>query len=485
MSVSRHTAYNIVGAAIPVAVSLVTVPLYLKLIGPDRYGVLSISWLLLGYFGLFDLGLGRATSFRIAALRDAGPQERADTFWAAMAFNLAIGGIGGLALLLAASTFFTQGFKVDEALRPEILASVPMLALCVPVATLTGVLTGGLQGREKFLETNVISAVSTVLFQLLPLGLALAFGPNLGMLLAGALVAKVLALLLCAYRCHVEITRGQLRRFKRSEASLLMKYGGWVTVTSLFGPILVIFDRFAIGAFLGATAVATYNVPFQLSKQIAILPAALTNAMFPRLSAASDRERRASSRRATRSLASAVTLPVLGGVFLVEPFLRLWIGEEMGQATGPIARVLLIGFWANAFALVPYTQLQAGGRPDLVTKTLLIEIPFYLIALFVGMTHFGVLGAALALSLRFAFDYTLLTFAAGRDFINGPLLGANLALLVLAALSADRWTPAYAEWWGMAAVLGLLTVALAWRSLPPEIKGTALRRLMRAGGNRV
>src|SRR4051812_31203755 len=61
VSVARHTTYNVVGALTPVVVSLVTVPLYLKTVGLDRYGILNLCWLLVGYFALFDFGMGKAT----------------------------------------------------------------------------------------------------------------------------------------------------------------------------------------------------------------------------------------------------------------------------------------------------------------------------------------------------------------------------------------------------------------------------------------
>ena len=479
MSVRRHTSYNLIGSIIPIALSLLTVPIYLKLVGPDRYGVLAIAWLLLGYFGLFDLGLGRATSFRIAALREAPAEQRADTFWAALAVNLGMGLIGGAALWLAGSLFFGKFFKVDEALRPEILSAVPLLAASVPIATLTGVLSGALQGREKFLLTNMVSVTSTTLFQLLPLSIAWLMGPNLVLLLSGALAARALSVVALAYLCHKELLQGRPARLQHEEIPILLKYGGWVTMTSIFGPMLLMVDRFLIGAVLGAVAVTIYSVPIQLAQRMAILPSALTTALFPRMSAADAGRQKILGERATRTLAALLGLPFLGAIFLIEPFLRVWVGHDIGGQAGPLGRLMLVGFWANGFALIPFTRLQASGRPDVVTKILLIEIPPHFALLYFGMHHFGLWGIALALTTRFVVDFLLLTWAAGKNFKPLPMLAINLALLVAASQVAGLWTIADWRWWTSATVFGLLTVGLGWQVLPPDIKDELVGRLRR------
>lgn len=484
MSVSRHATYNLVGSIIPIVLALTTVPIYLKLVGPDRYGVLAIAWLLLGYFGLFDLGLGRATSFRIAALRDAPAQTRADTFWAALSVNLSMGVIGGIVLWIAAGVFFGHVFKVDERLRPEILEAVPFLASAVPIATLTGVLTGAMQGREKFLETNTVSVLSTTLFQLFPLFVAWKLGPNLVWLLSAAVGARVLALFVLGYRCHVELTRGHSKRLVRSEVPLLLKYGGWVTLSSIFGPMLVIVDRFAIGAVLGAVAVTHYTVPFQLAQRIAILPSAVTNALFPKMSAASDEERRAMVYKATLTLACLVSLPVLGAIFLLDPFLKIWVGSKIAVEAAPVGRILILGFWANAFALVPFMRLQSTGRPDLVTKTLMIQIPPYMACLYLGMSYLGLPGSALAFTARCIADYVMLTWASGKDFRAWPVLAFNLVLLAAATMLSQIWTIAQWQWWCSATLLGGVMLAVGWLTLPQDIRSQLLATVSALSGRR-
>ena len=274
----------------------------------------------------------------------------------------------------------------------------------------------------------------------------------------------------------MEITRGHPPTLAPGEIPILMKYGGWVTVTSIFGPMLVIVDRFAIGAILGAGAVTLYTVPFQLAQRIAIFPSALTNALFPKMSAASVEEREVMGDQATLALVCLLSLPVLGAIFLLAPFLDLWVGAQVGAKAAPVGRILLVGFWANAFALIPYTRLQSSGRPDLVTKVLLIQIPPYILALYLGMTYLGLPGSALAFAARCIVDYALLTWAAGRRFTGWRVLAINFVLLVLGAWLSGLYPLTTPIGWAIPGLLGAVAAVVGWLALPHEIRGQLLQR---------
>jgi O-antigen/teichoic acid export membrane protein len=350
------------------------------------------------------------------------------------------------------------------------LQAMPLLAMSVPVATLTGVLTGALQGREKFLETNKISVLFTTLFQILPIVVAWFHGPQLMWLLAAALASRAVALVLLWLLCHKDILVGHPIKASWSTIRALLGYGGWVSFNALIGPVLVIVDRFAIGAVLGATAVAYYTVPFQIAKRITILPGALSNALFPKLAIASPDKAIELGQKSLATVVSAITPPVLIAILFIEPFLRLWVGHNVASLAAPTGRVLLIGYWLNALALLPFIRLQASGRPNIVTYNLLMQIPFYLAALYFGMTYFGLVGCALALSARFGVDLIMQQRGA-----NGRLEGLSvtlfpLGLLCAASLVFTIWGYGDIAGWACAAGLIIISFIHAWRSAPAELQ---------------
>lgn len=459
MSLLKNASYNFLGLIIPLLISLITVPIYIDRIGEVRYGILAIAWLLLGYFGLFDLGLSRATAQSIAKF-DEKPREQAEIFWTALSMNVGMGIVGGLIVWPVAVLFFENYFKVDEAFRAEVSEALPWLIMAVPLATLSGVLVGALQGRERFLELNAISSTGTVLFQVFPLVAAGLWGNNLSVLLPVAIFARVITFLALGVACRLHITKHYSFSFDWRQAKQLLRFGGWVTITSFVGPMMVVMDRFVIGAISGARTVTHYTVPFQLAERTTVIANALTTALFPRFAIEGEKKDAVLARKSLCILLVLITPPIMIFLLLMEPILAWWISDEFSKAAALPGQIILIGFWANSLARIPYAQLQARGMPDVVAKCHLAELLPYLALLYICLKYWGLPGAALAFTVRAAFDLILLAgfaklFAQVKIYIVIPFILLLLAFSIAA-------TTNFGEGHWIAMCIALLIATLIW-----------------------
>jgi O-antigen/teichoic acid export membrane protein len=435
LSIKRNTLYNIGGALAPLALTLLTVPSYLHAIGEARYGVIALIWLLFGYFGLFDLGLSTATANALARSRGSDPSARAPIFLTSLLTNAGLGLAIGLLVLLIAPVAIARMGNLTPALRAEILAVLPWLAGGVPMVTIGGVLSGVLTAHERFGTTNLIGLIGTATFQVAPLWAAYHIGVDLPSIIPVAIVARLVPVVLTGVAAlRLLPIRGA--RYDRTVLGALLAYGGWVMVTNLIGPILVSVDQFVIAGLLGTGAVAHYSIAYGLAVRLQIVPAALTQTMFPRLSQQSPAEARALAGRAVQAIMLMLATLCVPAILLARPFLSVWINPAFAAQSGPIAEILLISVWINALAFTPFALLQAQGRPDVVARFHLLETPPFLIGLLVGIHYLALPGAALAWALRTLLDAVLL-FRASRlpasTFRSLPLTAGALAAAWLAA----------------------------------------------------
>jgi O-antigen/teichoic acid export membrane protein len=478
VSIGRNATYNLIGFLVPTVLSLATVPAYLSLIGAERYGVLALAWLILGYFGLFDLGLGRATSQRIASLKDATPAERITAVDTAIITNVGIGIIGGAILWPVAWYVFGHSIDLSPELRAETLQAVPLLALAVPVATSLGVLTGALVGRERFLVTNRISVTSTALFQLFPLAVAWWHGPNLAELIIASLAARMVGLVMLWRACRKEFGPINGSHWSRAQLGGLLAFGGWVTLTSMSGPILAFSDRFFIGSLIGAVAVTIYTVPMEAMRRISGIATALANALFPRLALAPREEADRIAGMGIGTLYALLTPPVAAGLVLMDFVMRLWLGDEIGAQSAVIGRVFIIAYWFNVFAQIPYTRLQASGRPDVVTKIMLAELLPYLGLLYFALLEFGLVGAVYVFLVRVVIDTLLMYRFSDLRFAHMRLICATLVLFELVDILLRRLPqPGVLAQLALAAAFAAVMAVPSYMVMPANVRDKVFQML--------
>ena len=458
-SLTRSATLNFVGGILPMFVALVTTPIYLHHIGAARYGVLAIVWMVQGYFGFLDLGLSSATSNRIAQLGDAPHREREAVLWTAMILNAALGLVGGVALYALMHALLAY-FDMGEALRVELLPALPYVACLVPLSNLISVFNGALVGRERFGTLNAVTLPVTLMYQLVPLGAALVFGPNLRFLVFGTLVAGVAALTVTAFAVWRVFPLRLASGPRRELVGQLFSYGAWISVTSLAQPLLETADRLMIGHALGPQAVTYYQVPFNLAARARLFPSVIARTLFPRLSALDAASGVALSSSVIRGLAAALTPMMVFGIFLMHPFLSLWVGQEFASRAASVGETILVGIWINSLAWIAACHLQATGRPGIVARLQAYEMLPFLALLWWMLQHFGVLGAALAWSARNLLDGVLLLHAARLDARPTRMLAVPALIVTAAYVGTLVFAPL--TWPSIVVWLGMTAVSLAW-----------------------
>lgn len=400
--IARSTLINLAGLLIPTVVSLATVPLYLRWIGEVRYGVLLLAFTLLGYFGAFDLGLGRAVAQRVA--RQESSEERNRTFWTAFILSAGMGVLGGIVLYFLGHWLFAEIFQIPAALRGEAQKAIPWLAAIVPLVALISVLAGTLEARQAFLSLNASQIIGVIGLQTFPLlSVALGHG-SIAALIAAALAGRLVGVLVMFWLTAQRLPFVGWPVPHRAEIGPLLRFGGWISVSGAVIPLLTIVDRLIIGSRLGAAAVTAYTVPFNLTQRFTYLPSALNTTLFPRFSKNQTSDNKNLMNQAVTSLIAIQTPFIVIAILLMHPFLILWIGTPLANQSAPVAIILLLGIWINGPSYPCYSYLQAIGRPDIMTKFYLVQLVPFLLFLWFIVGYFGILGAAIAWSLRMTVD---------------------------------------------------------------------------------
>jgi O-antigen/teichoic acid export membrane protein len=449
---ARNTVLNLAGQVIPLLVGVGTTPYVIRRLGPERFGLLSLAWIVVGYFALFDLGIGPATTKFVAELLGKGEMARLPALvWTALATQSSFGLVAGLLLAAASPALVDRLLKIPPQLHTEAHWVFLILAVSLPIGFASGSLQGVLAASQRFDLLNVIGIPTSLLSYLIPAG-ALALGFDLRGIVLFLVVSRIVGLgayfLLCL---HLYALLGRACAFHRSLVRRLLGFGGWVTVSGAVFPILAYFDRFLIGALVSVTAVGFYTPPFMISTQLGILPGSLSAALFPAFSTSAGRGDGEWIKNALlRSL--KVLLLVVGPaalllVFFARPILTLWLGAKFAAEGTLVLQILTVGVLINSLSFVPVTLLQGIGRPDLTAKLRLVQLPFYLGLAWLLITRFGLPGAALAWSIRMGLEFLLFIVAACRLTGTSPrllagrdLLGSLVTLAALALGFSALWT---------------------------------------------
>lgn len=373
-------------------------PFVIRSLGDHTYGLWLLVAAFVGYYGLFDLGLGSAVTRYLAKAVGAEDDEEANRV-----FNTAILLFMALGLAVLAATTVLAALVPRFASHQEDAAVFAKLVLILgvnsafdfPVRVFDGVLFAKLRHDLNVILNLVVLVIRS--------------GLTVLVLLAGhkavalALVTFLTGLVGAALRVYwgkksFPAIRFAPRRFDWGTGKSLFSYSLYTLMVNVGDMVRYQLDNLVVGAFVGLAAVTHYSIGSSLAQYFTALMFAavgMFNPVFSRLHGANDEEGiRKTFLFATRISTCGACFVGLGLIAWGRAFIERWMGTEYLDAY-PVL-VLLVTARILAAAQLPSVGLLFGvAKHKFFAISNAVEALLNLVLSLVLVRYYGILGVAL------------------------------------------------------------------------------------------
>jgi O-antigen/teichoic acid export membrane protein len=412
--ISINFLYNLLGYTLPLVFALFLIPILLSSLGTDRFGLLNLAWIVIGYFGFFDLGIGRALTKIVAEkIGINSTSEIPSLFWTSIFLMFAFSSIVAVLLLIFSEDIIFSVLRIPFNLQEEALHALYLLIISIPIVSTTAGMRGLFEAYQRFDVVNIIRVVLGVLSFLFPVIVTL-FTNNLFWIITPLVIIRIIIwiiYLIQCFRLNQEIKKNIILDMKLVKP--IFKLSSWMTISNITVPIIVYLDRILIASLISATAVAYYATPYEIVTKLLIVPTALTAVLFPTFSANYLIDNKAAVKLSEKAM-KYIALLLFPVVAIITTFsfelIQLWLGKDFASNSYIILQFLSIGILFNSIAYIPFSFIEGIGRPDITAKLQLVELPLYVLIMWLSIKNYGIYGAAFIFMLRMIFDCMLMIY---------------------------------------------------------------------------
>jgi O-antigen/teichoic acid export membrane protein len=445
---ARNTLYNIATQAAVSVVAFLSIPAIIRGMGAEAFGVLTLFWMIVGYFSILDLGVGQASvKFLAEHIARGETREANSTLWVSVVVSGVLGVLTSVVLLCLVPFLLEGILAVPAGLREETRRAFYWIAAAIPFVMLQSAFRSVPMAVQRFDLFNLMQGVSGLLqwggslllvvngFGLLEVVFLTVAIRVLGAAVAWAIAARLFPRL--SFRRPADLLK---------TARILLRFGGWFTISQAVSPVTRYLDRVIVVSYQSLAMFTYYAAPFEAISRLQVIPLSLSTTLFPAMSERESIHGPAESHSLyMRAINVTVLLMLPVTIVLIifsRPLLQLWLGGDFPSLSSGVFQILAAAVLVQAICYVPLTSLLAQGKPDIAAKYYLVEIPLYAGLCLLLIPSMGILGAAWAYCIRMVISTAWFLWRAHRALGSPPTalmplvksLGVNV--LVLASLVA-------------------------------------------------
>lgn len=405
MGLAKNALANFAGRAWTALVGIAIIPVYIRYLGIEQYGLLGLYAALVGVIATLDLGLS-TTINRLVAQRLRSPPDHPAHSLSNITGNFAlayatIGVVIGLIIVLTAPWHAANWLQDPKVAPATIENALRIMGVMIAFQWPAALFSGGLLGLQRHGPLNLVRVLA-ITVQAIGSVVVLEFvSTTIEALFIWISMAQLAQTIALSIVLSILLPHHHSTSFKFTPSLLLLDWRfsiGTAAVTSL-ATVLTQLDKIAVASLFSLETVGYYTLAFSISTAMLSVASPLYAAAFPRFSELAremDDHSLAATYRKVAQVMGILIFPLGTSISVFAPtILETWTGDwGVANNTAPIVSVVMVGTMLNCVMLLPFALQLSHGWTSLSIYKNLVAVALFLPALISLTSLFGVIGAA-------------------------------------------------------------------------------------------
>lgn len=498
----RNLIANYLGQGWSALMGLAFIPLYIKYLGIEAYGLIGLFAVLQAWLNLLDMGMSPTLNREMARFT-AGTHSATSIRDLLRSIELIALGI---ATLLALGIWAASGWLASDWLRAEklpmeeVAQAFAIMGGVTALRFIEGIYRSAIIGLQRQVLYNLVNSALATLRGLGAVGILIWWSPTIEAFFIWQGLVSLLTLGMLAsvtYRALPNAERSG--RFSVPALRGIGKFAGGMMGITFLALLLTQVDKILLSKLLTLGDYGYYTLATVVAGALYMLTGPISQAWFPRLS-----ELHASNNQTELVIKfhqGAQLVSVFMGsaalimIFFAEPILQLWTHDAtLAQQSSHLLSILALGTMLNGLMWIPYQTQLAHGWTSLAARTNIVSVVVIVPAILWATPRYGAEGAAwvwVSLNMGYVLIATHFMYRKilpqekwrwyGQDVLQ-PILTAS----IIAGASAWAMPNALAThmqllWLLLASLLTLFVAALAAPGVRTALLAQANLRLKSTG----
>lgn len=478
----RNLLANYLGQGWIALMGLAFVPLYIRYLGMEAYGLIGFFAVLQTWLALLDMGMTPTLNREMARFQAGAhsPQSIQDLLRSLEILCFSVAALIGVSVWAASKYLAIEWLQADKLPVATVANALSIMALVVALRFVEGIYRGSLFGLQKQVWYNSASAVLATVRHGGAVAILAIVSPTIWAFFAWQAAISVVSLLLMGASVHRFLPSApSAPRFSFKALAGIWKFASGLSGITFLAVLLTQVDKIILSRLLGLAEFGFYMLAATVAGALYMIISPVTQSIFPRMVELSTRNEEAALISVYHQGAQLVTVLTAPAMMLMSFFaggiVYAWSGDiQLAGQTAPILAALGLGTFLNGLMWMPHQCQLAHGWTRLSINTNLAAVILLIPAIFWVVPHYGAVGAAwIWVALNAGYVLIALRFmhrrllrgeqpAWYREDVMLPLLGAGAVAAVASLLQPDalegrlRWTAFLLATWTLA-----MTVAFA------------------------